>query len=100
MLVREKALGRVTSLQYYAAQIDDELNLADFFFFLVCPSSILDLTIKCETVVHVAVKNRSFWALKVLLEPLRNIDKEEILSCKEDGNNALHTAISENQPEV
>ncbi|XP_031253187.1 ankyrin repeat-containing protein BDA1-like [Pistacia vera] len=97
-LVRVKAKGMVTPL-HYAAQIDDEFNLADFLY--VCPSSIKDLTVKCETAVHVALKNRSIEAFKVLLGWLRHFDQEEVLIWEdEDGNNALHTAISENQPQA
>ncbi|KAJ0048379.1 hypothetical protein Pint_16751 [Pistacia integerrima] len=97
-LVRVKAKGMVTPL-HYAAQIDDEFNLADFLY--VCPSASKDLTVKCETAVHVALKNRSIEAFKVLLGWLRHFDQEEILIWEdEDGNNALHTAISENQPQA
>ncbi|KAJ0106289.1 hypothetical protein Patl1_19425 [Pistacia atlantica] len=97
-LVRVKAMGMVTPL-HYAAKIDDETNLANFLY--VCPSSIKDLTVKCETAVHVALKNRSSRALEVLLGWLQHFDKEEILRLEdEEGNNALCTAISENQPEM
>ncbi|KAJ0105460.1 hypothetical protein Patl1_19416 [Pistacia atlantica] len=97
-LVRVKSKGMVTPL-HYAAQINDYSNLADFLY--VCPSSIQDLTVKCETVVHVAIKNGSCKALEVLLGCLRHFNKEEILRWEdEDGNNALHTAIAENQTEV
>ncbi|XP_031253235.1 ankyrin repeat-containing protein BDA1-like [Pistacia vera] len=97
-LVRVKGKGMLTPL-HYAAQIDDEKNLADFLY--VCPSSIKDLTAKSETAVHVALKSRSFKAFKVLLGWLRHFDQEEILRWEdEEGNNALYTAISENQPEM
>ncbi|KAJ0049195.1 hypothetical protein Pint_16746 [Pistacia integerrima] len=97
-LVRVKSKGMVTPL-HYAAQINDYSNLADFLY--VCPSSIQDLTVKCETVVHVAIKNGSCKALEVLLGCLRHFNKEEILRWEdEEGNNALHTAIAENQTEV
>ncbi|KAJ0049199.1 hypothetical protein Pint_16742 [Pistacia integerrima] len=97
-LIRVKAKGMVTPL-HYAAQLDDEINLADFLY--VCPSSIEDFTVKSETAIHVAIKNWSFKAFKVLFGWLRHFDKEEILKWEdEEGNNALHTAISENQPEL
>ncbi|XP_031282418.1 ankyrin repeat-containing protein BDA1-like [Pistacia vera] len=54
-LVRVKSRGMVTPL-HYAAQLNDISNLAEFLY--VCPSSIQDLTVKCETVVHVAIKKR------------------------------------------
>ncbi|XP_044476900.1 ankyrin repeat-containing protein BDA1-like [Mangifera indica] len=97
-LVRVKAKGMVTPL-HYAAQLDDESSLAEFLH--VCPSSIKDLTVKSETAVHVAIKNASLNAFKVLLGWFRYFNKEEMLYSKdEDGNNALHTAVSANQPEV
>ncbi|KAJ0105814.1 hypothetical protein Patl1_19443 [Pistacia atlantica] len=97
-LVRVKSKGLVTPL-HYAAEIDDDSNLADFLY--VCPSSIRDLTVTGETAVHVAVKNGSRRALKVLLKWIQRFDKEGILNWEdEEGNNALHTAISENQIEV
>ncbi|XP_031275292.1 ankyrin repeat-containing protein BDA1-like [Pistacia vera] len=97
-LIRVKAKGMVTPL-HYAAQLNDEINLADFLY--VCPSSIEDLTVKSETAIHVAIKNWSFKAFKVLLGWLRHFDREEILKCEdEEGNNALHTAICESHPEV
>ncbi|KAJ0106286.1 hypothetical protein Patl1_19422 [Pistacia atlantica] len=69
-LVRVKSKGMVTPL-HYAAQINDYSNLADFF---------------CK-------------ALGVA--KLRHFNKEEILRWEdEEGNNALHTAIAENQTEV
>ncbi|KAJ0106291.1 hypothetical protein Patl1_19427 [Pistacia atlantica] len=46
-------------------------------------------------------QKRKFRAFKVLLGWLRRFDEEGILYWEdEDGNNALHTAISENQPEA
>ncbi|XP_044476895.1 ankyrin repeat-containing protein BDA1-like [Mangifera indica] len=88
-LVRVKAMGLVTPL-HYAAQVDDESSLAEFLH--VSPSSIEDLTVKSETAVHVAIKNGSFKAFKVLLGWLRRVYKLEILSREdEEGNNALHT---------
>ncbi|XP_044476898.1 ankyrin repeat-containing protein BDA1-like [Mangifera indica] len=97
-LVRVKAKGMVTPL-HYAAQLDDESSLDEFL--RVCPSSIEDLTVKSETAIHVAIKNKSLNAFKVLLGWLRYFNKEEMLHSKdEEGNNALHTAVSANQPEV
>ncbi|XP_044477701.1 ankyrin repeat-containing protein BDA1-like isoform X3 [Mangifera indica] len=97
-IVRVKAKGMVTAL-HYAAQLDDESSVADFLY--VCPLSIEELTVKSETVVHIAVKNGSLKAFKVLLGWLRRFNKEEILKWKdEEGNNPLHTAVSADQPEM
>ncbi|XP_044481982.1 ankyrin repeat-containing protein BDA1-like [Mangifera indica] len=97
-LVRVKAKGMITPL-HYVAQIDDESNLADFLY--VCPSSIEDLTVKGEIVVYVALTKGSLKAFKVLLGFLRCFDKEGILNWEdEEENNALHTTVSANQPEI
>ncbi|XP_012472106.1 ankyrin repeat-containing protein BDA1 [Gossypium raimondii] len=97
-LIRVKAKGMITPL-HYLAQIDDADLLAEFLF--ACPSSIEDTTVKFETAVHIAVKNRSIRALKVLLGWLNRVNKEDILNWKdEDGNTALHIAVSTNQPQV
>ncbi|XP_044477287.1 ankyrin repeat-containing protein BDA1-like [Mangifera indica] len=97
-LVRVKAKGMATPL-HYAAELDDESSLDEFLH--VCPSSIEDLTVKSETAIHVAIKNKNLNAFKVLLGWLRYFNKKEMLHSKDDeGNNALHTAVSANQPEV
>ncbi|XP_044476964.1 ankyrin repeat-containing protein BDA1-like isoform X2 [Mangifera indica] len=97
-LVRVKAMGLVTPL-HYAAQVDDESSLAEFLH--ACPSSIEDLTVKSETAVHVAIKKGRLKAFKVLLGWLRRFDKLEILSREdEEGNNALHTAVSARKHEM
>ncbi|EOY24187.1 Ankyrin repeat family protein, putative [Theobroma cacao] len=81
------------------AQTDDADLLAEFLS--ACPSSVEDTTIHCETAVHIAVKNCSIRAFKVLLGWLRRIDKEDILNwTDEDGNTALHIATSTNLTEV
>ncbi|MBA0762192.1 hypothetical protein Gotri_024734 [Gossypium trilobum] len=90
-LIRVKAKGMITPL-HYLAQIDDADLLAEFLF--ACPSSIEDTTVKFETAVHIAVKNGSISALKVLLGWLNRVNKEDILNWKdEDGNTALHIAV-------
>ncbi|TYG77632.1 hypothetical protein ES288_D03G210100v1, partial [Gossypium darwinii] len=97
-LIRVKAKGMMTPL-HYLAEIDDAELLAEFLF--ACPSSIEDTTVKFETAVHIAVKNGSISALKVLLGWLNRVNKEDILTWKdEDGNTALHIAVSTIQPQV
>ncbi|WZY69941.1 hypothetical protein YC2023_002181 [Brassica napus] len=60
-----------------------------------------DLTIKCETAVHIAVKNHRFEASKVLLGWVKRANREEVLDWKdEDGKTVLHIAALTNQPEV
>ncbi|KAG7585391.1 Ankyrin repeat-containing domain superfamily [Arabidopsis thaliana x Arabidopsis arenosa] len=97
-LVRIKGRGRITPL-HHVAKIGDAELLSEFLF--ACPSSVNDLTIKCETVVHIAVKNHQFMAFKVLLGWVKRVNREEILDWKdEDGNTVFHIAASINQTEV
>ncbi|KAG5414267.1 hypothetical protein IGI04_001834, partial [Brassica rapa subsp. trilocularis] len=56
-LVSIKGRGRITPLHHVARLGDAEL-LGELL--CSCPSSIDDLTIKCETAVHIAVKNHRF----------------------------------------
>ncbi|XVE57554.1 hypothetical protein DITRI_Ditri04bG0099700 [Diplodiscus trichospermus] len=97
-LIRVKGKGMITPL-HYLAQTNDADLLAEFLS--ACPSSIEDTTVYCETAVHIAVKNCSIKAFKVLLGWLRRVNKEDIMNWKdEDGNTALHIATSINQTEV
>ncbi|KAL4346863.1 hypothetical protein GQ457_17G020510 [Hibiscus cannabinus] len=90
-VIRVKAKGMITPL-HYLAQIDDPDLLAEFLS--ACPSSIEDTTVRCETAVHVAIRNGSIRCFKVLVGWLRRVDKEDVLNWKdEDGNTALHTAM-------
>ncbi|KAJ0047629.1 hypothetical protein Pint_15764 [Pistacia integerrima] len=96
-LVRVKAKERITPL-HYVAQTNNADLLAEFL--TVCPSSIHDVTIRCETTVHLAIKNKNVDAFRVLLGFLRRNNMEDILNfTDEDGNTALHIATSTNQPE-
>ncbi|KAF8085130.1 hypothetical protein N665_0679s0006 [Sinapis alba] len=97
-LVSIKGRGGITPLHHVARSGDAEL-LSELLF--ACPFSIQDLTIKCETVVHIAVKNQQLMAFKVLLGWIKRVNKEEILDWKdEDGNTVFHIAASINQTEV
>ncbi|XP_039156305.1 ankyrin repeat-containing protein BDA1 isoform X2 [Eucalyptus grandis] len=97
-LIRVKGRGRVTPL-HYAAEIEADVLLAEFLS--ACPSSIEDLTSRCETAVHVAVKNGKLNSVKVLVGWLMRVKMEEILNWNdEDGNTVLHIATLTNQPEV
>lgn len=97
-LVGIKGRGRITPL-HHVARIGDADLLSEFLF--ACPSSVEDLTIKCETAVHVAVKKNQTEAFKVLLGWLKRENREEILDWKdEDGNTVFHIAASINQTEV
>ncbi|KAJ0083631.1 hypothetical protein Patl1_29810 [Pistacia atlantica] len=70
-------------------------------FSSACPSSIEDLTVQCETAVHVAVKNKRLAVVEVLIGWLIRVNKKEVLQWKdEDGNTVLHIATSTKQPKV
>ncbi|KAL3537094.1 hypothetical protein ACH5RR_000460 [Cinchona calisaya] len=63
--------------------------------------SVAEVTAKGETALHLAVKNYQFEALKILMEHLKRIGKEDILNKKdEQGNTILHLATSRKQFEV
>lgn len=56
--------GTITLLHYAADQVEDLGLLLNFF--CSCSSSIQDLTARCWSVVHVAMKNKRFGAINVL----------------------------------
>ncbi|RID45853.1 hypothetical protein BRARA_I02548 [Brassica rapa] len=88
---------RITPL-HHVARTGDAESLSELLF--ACSSSIEDLTIKCETAVHIAVKNQQLMAFKVLLGWLKRANMKEILDWKdEDGNTIFHIAASINQTE-
>ncbi|KAL3499732.1 hypothetical protein ACH5RR_038825 [Cinchona calisaya] len=97
-LIRVPGREKITPLHYVAETHDTQL-LAEFL--LACPSSIQDLTIRGDTAIHVAVKNKNIRALKVLLGWLHRTNKEEVLSRRnEEGNTLLHIAVIGNQLEA
>ncbi|KAF8031688.1 hypothetical protein BT93_D0798 [Corymbia citriodora subsp. variegata] len=100
-LIRVPGRCGITPLHYIATkEEDDEVELLAEFL-CTCKSSIEDLTSKCETAVHVAVKNHNVEALKVLVGWLRRVNLTEILNWKDqDGNTVLHIAVFEKQPEI
>ncbi|KAI4303284.1 hypothetical protein MLD38_038933 [Melastoma candidum] len=60
----DQGRDRVTPL-HLAVEIEETELLPEFL--CLCPSVIMDLTSRCETAVHVAVKNCRFDAFRVLL---------------------------------
>ncbi|KAF8031683.1 hypothetical protein BT93_D0794 [Corymbia citriodora subsp. variegata] len=100
-LIRVPRRCGITPLHYVAGKEgDQELHLlADFL--CICKSSIEDLTSRCETAVHSAVKNHNFKAFKVLFGWLRRVYLTQILHWKdEDGNTVLYIAVAKKQPET
>ncbi|XP_057463221.1 uncharacterized protein LOC130753254 [Actinidia eriantha] len=67
----------------------------------VCPELILDLTIRDETTLHIAVKNMKLITLEVLLGFLRRTRNKWLLKSKDEiGNTVLHTAVATSQPQM
>ncbi|KAK3433588.1 hypothetical protein EUGRSUZ_L00118 [Eucalyptus grandis] len=106
-LIRVRGRGGITPLHWVAGKKgDNKQELEDLLellaeFLSTCKSSIEDLTSQCETAVHIAVKKCNTETFKVLFGWLKRTYMTEILDWKDqDGNNVLHIAVSENQPEV
>uniref|UniRef100_M1D2W0 PGG domain-containing protein n=1 Tax=Solanum tuberosum TaxID=4113 RepID=M1D2W0_SOLTU len=65
------------------------------------PDSAEEVTARGETCLHLAVKNHQFEAFKLLLENLKEFDKNGLLNKKDiQGNTVLHLATSTKQFEV
>ncbi|EOY20443.1 Ankyrin repeat-containing protein, putative [Theobroma cacao] len=63
-----------------------------------CPNSILDLTIRKDTAVHIAAQNNHLEAFKAILRRLPTVYEVRILNLEDkDGNTVLHIAASNNQ---
>ncbi|XP_012834232.1 PREDICTED: receptor-interacting serine/threonine-protein kinase 4-like [Erythranthe guttata] len=83
---------------HYAAETDDAELLQEFLF--RCPKSVEELTVREESAVHVAVKNRKLAAVRVLVTWLQKTGRINVLEWKDcNGDTVLHLATSTNQPE-
>jgi len=104
-LVRVKGREGLTPL-HFASQIGEVDLLAHFL--LLCPQSIEYWTVRCETPLHIAIKNEQFEALQVLvgwLEKNKRSGAEELESRilnerDEAGNTILHIAALSSEPRV
>ncbi|KAE8037747.1 hypothetical protein FH972_010311 [Carpinus fangiana] len=104
-LVRVQGKEGVTPLHYVVQTGNLEVLLE---FLKVCPKSIEDITIRRETVLHIALKYNMFDAFQLLLGWLqrawfRDVSRWEklLLNWKDDkGNTVLHIAASKNQSEI
>ncbi|XP_017984270.1 PREDICTED: ankyrin-1 [Theobroma cacao] len=66
-----------------------------------CPNSILDLTIRKDTAVHIAAQNNHLEAFKAILRRLPTVYEVRILNLEDkDGNTVLHIAASNNQRQM
>jgi ankyrin repeat protein len=104
-LVRVQGREGVTPLHY----VDQTGNLNLLAEFLkVCPKSIEDVTIRRETVLHIALKYNMFDAFRLVLGWLRlawfrnaSLWEKKLLNWQdEEGNTVLHIAVSQNQPQA
>ncbi|PWA60401.1 Ankyrin repeat-containing protein [Artemisia annua] len=68
------------------------------------PSSLNSVECKTaqgETSLHLAVKHNQFEALQILIQHLKQVNKEDLLNCKDFyGNTILHLAVARKQYEV
>ncbi|XP_057462806.1 ankyrin repeat-containing protein BDA1-like [Actinidia eriantha] len=97
-LIRVKGRERLTLL-HFAAKTGNADMLAELLY--VCPELILDLTVRDETALHIAVKNMKLSALKVLLGFLSRTSNKWLLESKDEiGNTVLHTAVATSQPQM
>ncbi|KAL6320121.1 hypothetical protein AAG906_004630 [Vitis piasezkii] len=58
-----------------------------------CKECIEDVTVQKETALHLAVKNSQYEAVRVLVEKVREMRREDVLNMKDEhGNTILHLA--------
>jgi ankyrin repeat protein len=101
-LVRVQGREGVTPLHYVAETGNLDL-LAEFL--KACSESIEDVTIRGETVLHIALKHNMFDAVELVLGWLRRSwsknatcwERTLLNQQDEEGNNVLHIAVSKNQ---
>ncbi|KAI6679907.1 hypothetical protein NL676_033788 [Syzygium grande] len=61
-----------------------------------CPDSIEEVTARRESALHLAVKNSRFEALKLLVQQLKQSNKEHVMNWRDgQGNQILHVAVVE-----
>ncbi|KAG5522165.1 hypothetical protein RHGRI_034371 [Rhododendron griersonianum] len=97
-LIRVQGKERKTPLHCVAEAGDTDL-LAEFL--CACPESIKDLTIRDETALHIAVKERKVAAFRLIFEWIwRSYNGELLIWKDEKGNTVLHIAVSTNQHEA
>lgn len=104
-LVRIQGREGITPLHYAAQRGDLNLLVA---FLRVCPDSIEDVTVRRETVLHIALTNDKFDAFQLLVGWLRRAWFKDAFSLgekllnwqDEEGNTVLHIAISRDQSQA
>ncbi|XP_022881208.1 ankyrin repeat-containing protein BDA1-like [Olea europaea var. sylvestris] len=97
-LIRVPGREGITLLHYAVENEDIDLLI---YFLLICPSSINDMTVRDETVVHIAVRNKNLRAFKVLLGWARKTNNTAVFPWRnEEGNTMMHLAALTNQLQV
>ncbi|CAI9784616.1 unnamed protein product [Fraxinus pennsylvanica] len=97
-LIRVPGREGITLLHYTVEK--EEIDLL-IYFLLLCPLSIFDLTVRDETVVHIAVRNENLRAFKVLFGWARKTNNTTVFRWRNgEGNNLMHLAALTNQPTV
>ncbi|XP_012453606.1 ankyrin repeat-containing protein BDA1 [Gossypium raimondii] len=104
-LARVKGRGGLTPLHHVAQTGDVDLLIK---FLEVCPEAVEDVTVRDETVFHIAVKNDMYEAFQVLVgwlirsrhEAAQRWEKELLSWADIDGNTVLHIAAIKNSPQV
>ncbi|MBA0780762.1 hypothetical protein Gotri_004821 [Gossypium trilobum] len=104
-LVRVKGREGFTPLHHVIQTGDVDLLIK---FLKVCPKAIEDVTVRNETVFHLAVKSDMFEAFQVLVgwlirsrhESAQRWENELLSWADVDGNTVLHIAAIRNRPRV
>ncbi|XVF52516.1 hypothetical protein PTKIN_Ptkin05aG0024400 [Pterospermum kingtungense] len=104
-LVRVKGRGGLTPLHYAAKYGNIDLLAV---FLTACPSSVEDVTVKNETVFHIAVRNEGTEALEVLVGWFKRVFHEDLSIWEtsvlkwrdQQRNTALDIAVSNGQVEA
>ena len=105
-LVRVKGRERLTPLHYVVGS-GEHLDLLEEFL-LVCPNSVIDVTVRNETALHIALKNDKLRAFEFLVTWLgvivyknAKLYQRTVLNWKDnDGNTVLHIAVAKNQTQA
>ncbi|KAK8979434.1 hypothetical protein V6N11_000580 [Hibiscus sabdariffa] len=86
---------------HYISKLGNCDGLLDKFL-EACPDCIRDVTNQNRTALHIAVENKRFDVLRVLIGALRKkeYDRETVNQKDEDGNTALHLAARNDQLEM
>ncbi|KAJ4839961.1 hypothetical protein Tsubulata_047351, partial [Turnera subulata] len=97
-LCRVQGKERKTPLHFAAIKGRTEILSA---MLSACPDCVQDVTVQGETALYLAVKYNQFEAIRVLVEKIREMDKEDVFRVKdEQGNTILHLATGRKQRQV